>query len=53
MHELNATGILESDLLVSFDIMVNMFPSINNKIGVERVREKLTQFSGKFDVPNA
>ena len=28
-----------------------MFPSISNKIGVERVRNKLTQFSGKFDLP--
>jgi hypothetical protein len=35
---------------ISFDIM-NMFPSINNKIGVERVRNKLTEFSDKFDVP--
>ena len=50
IDELNDTGITESDLLVSFDI-VNMFPSISNKIGVERVRKKLTQFLGKFDLP--
>lgn len=50
VDELNDVGILESDLLVSFDI-VNMFPSIDNKIGVERVRKKLLQFSEKFDVP--
>ena len=50
VDELNDVGILESDLLVSFDI-VNMFPSIDNKIGVERVRKKLVQFSEKFDVP--
>ena len=48
--ELNDIGILESDLLVSFDI-VYMFPSINNKIGVEWLRNKLMQFSEKFDVP--
>ena len=34
VDELNDIGITESDLLVSFDI-VNMFPSISNKIGVE------------------
>ena len=28
-----------------------MFPSIDNKVGVERVRKKLFQFSEKFDVP--
>ena len=50
MDELNDVGILESDLLVSFDI-VNMFSSIDNKIGVERVRKKLFKFSEKFDVP--
>ena len=50
VDELNTTGISESDLLVSFDI-VNMFPSITNVIGVERVRKRLTQFSEKFDVP--
>ena len=50
VDELNDVGILESDLLVSFDI-VNMFPSIDNKIGVEQVRKKLVQFSEKFDVP--
>ena len=44
VDELNDIGITESDLLVSFG-MVNMFPSISNKIGVE-----LTQFSGKFDL---
>ena len=32
IDELNTTGISESDLLLSFDI-VNMFPSINNVIG--------------------
>ena len=44
IDELNEVGIGDGDLLVSFDI-VNMFPSINNNIGVQRVREKLTQFS--------
>ena len=50
VDELNDIGILESDLLVSFDT-VNMFPFINNKIGVERVCNKFMQFSEKFDVP--
>jgi hypothetical protein len=36
VDDLNEIGIQEGDLLLSFDI-VNMFPSINNKIGVERV----------------
>ena len=37
VDDLNEIGIQEGDLLVSFDV-INMFPSINNKIGVERVR---------------
>ena len=50
VDNLNEIGIQEENLLVSFDI-VNMFPSINNKIGVERVRKKLMGFSDKYDLP--
>ena len=50
VYDLNEIGIQEGDLLVSFDI-INMLPSINNKIGVELVRSKLMEFSDKFDVP--
>jgi hypothetical protein len=50
VYDLNEIGIQEGDLLVSFDI-INMLPSINNKIGVELVRNKLMEFSDKFDVP--
>lgn len=37
-------------MLVSFDT-INMFPSINNKTGVERVRSKLEEVAGQFDLP--
>ena len=47
---LNDKGIVDEDMLVSFDV-INMFPSIDNRIGVERVSKKLQDFSDKFDVP--
>ena len=40
IDELNLAGVQDGDLLVSFDI-TNMFPSINNQTGVERVQRKL------------
>ena len=39
IDSLNEKGILDGDMLVSFDI-INMFPSIDNDTGVERVRCK-------------
>ena len=50
IDELNLEGIDDVDLLVSFDI-INMFPSIDNQSGVERVRHKLNQYAHKIDVP--
>ena len=50
IDSLNEKGILDGDMLVSFDI-INMFPSIDNDTGVERVRCKLTEFSDSLDVP--
>jgi hypothetical protein len=50
IDELNLEGVEDGDLLVSFDI-TNMFPSIDNQSGVERVRYKLTQYADKLDVP--
>lgn len=50
IDELNDKGIFDGDILVSFDI-VNMFPSIDNSTGVERVLKKLESCSSKFDIP--
>ena len=50
IDELNLEGIVDVDLLVSFDI-INMFPSIDNQSGVESVRHKLNQYAHKIDVP--
>ena len=50
IDSLNEKGILDGDMLVSFDI-INMFPSIDNDTGVERVRCKLTEFSDSLDMP--
>ena len=50
IDELNEIGISDGDVLVSFDI-INMFPSIDNDTGIERVRRKLMDFVDKFDVP--
>jgi hypothetical protein len=36
VDELTLTGLSDEDLLVSFDI-TNMFPSIDNQTGIERV----------------
>jgi hypothetical protein len=36
VDELNLTGLSDEDILVSFDI-TNMFPSIDNRTGIERV----------------
>ena len=45
IDSLNEKGILDGDMLVSFDI-INMFPSIDNDTGVERVR--CAQINGIF-----
>jgi hypothetical protein len=50
VDELTLTGLSDEDLLVSFDI-TNMFPSIDNQTGIERVRCKLSQYAGAFYVP--
>ena len=50
IDELNLEGIEDGDLLVSSDI-TNMFPSIDNQSGVERVRHKPNQYAHKIDVP--
>ena len=50
IDELNVKGIQEDDLLVSFDI-TNMFPSIDNQVGIERVRCKLSEQANNFDIP--
>lgn len=50
IDELNLKGVENEDLLVSFDI-TNMFPSIDNHSGVEKVRHKLNQYAHKIDVP--
>ena len=43
-------GVLDGDMLVSFDI-INMFPSIDNKTGVERIRSKLIEVSDRLNLP--
>ncbi len=50
VDELNLMGLSDEDLLVSFDI-TNMFPSIDNQTGIERVRCKLSLYAEAFDVP--
>jgi hypothetical protein len=50
VDELNLTGLSDEDLLVSFDI-TNMYPSIDNQTGIERVRCKLSQYAEAFDLP--
>jgi hypothetical protein len=50
IDELNLAGVQDGDLLVSFDI-TNMFPSINNHTGVERVQRKLYEYASNFDIP--
>ena len=42
IDKLNIAGIRDDDLLVSFDI-INMFPPIDNEIGVQRVKCKLNE----------
>ena len=42
IDELNIEGVQDQDLLVSFDI-TNMFPSIDNQTGLERIRRKLNE----------
>ena len=49
IDELNLEGVEDGDLLVSLDI-TNMFPSIDNQSGVERVRYKLTRYADKLDM---
>jgi hypothetical protein len=49
IDELNLAGVQDGDLLVSFDI-TNMFPSINNQTGVERVQRKLYEYASNFDI---
>ena len=43
IDKLNIEGIRDDDLLVSFDI-INMFPAIDNEIGVQRVKCKLNEY---------
>ena len=50
VDDLNSIGVSEQDILVSFDI-INMFPSNDNQLGIERFRTKLIEFSHCFDVP--
>ena len=50
VDDLNSIGVSEHDILVSFDI-INMFPSIDNQLGIERFRTKLIEFSHCLDVP--
>ena len=50
IDDLNVNGVLENDLLVSFDI-TNMFPSIDNETEIQRVRSKLNEHASKFDIP--
>ena len=42
IDDLNARGIPENTILVSFDI-VNMYPSIDNKNGIEAIRKFLNE----------
>ena len=47
IDELNTKGVQNQDLLVSFDV-INMFPSIDNRTGLERVRRKLDEYCQLF-----
>ena len=49
IDDLNTEGVQNDDLLVRFDI-TNMFPSIDNKTGIQRVRSKLTIQAHCFDI---
>ena len=51
IDELNEIGVSDGDMLVSFDI-INMFPSIDNKIGVEQVCSKLEEVADRLDLPH-
>ena len=50
IDDINEMGVLDEDMLVSFDI-INMFPSIDNKTGVERVRSKLMEVLDRLGLP--
>ena len=51
IDNINSAGLPENVVLVSFDI-VNMFPSISNKSGIQAVREELDSRTDKSPSTN-